>query len=117
MASYLRYVTLLREAFPTFELVHVPREQNARADLLSKLASSRKRSRQRSVNQETLKSPKTIADGTTEVSHVQTLEVSPVKGRRHQSLTQETLKVPKISTYGLSGEESLEVLQVDAVET
>jgi len=29
MASYLRYVTLLRETFPTFELVHVPREQNA----------------------------------------------------------------------------------------
>ena len=39
MASYLRYVTLLRETFPVFELVHVPRAQNARADLLAKLAS------------------------------------------------------------------------------
>jgi len=42
MASYLRYDTLLREAFPMFELVHVPREQNARAYLLSKLESSGK---------------------------------------------------------------------------
>jgi len=27
MASYLRYVTLLRETFPVFELVHVPRNK------------------------------------------------------------------------------------------
>jgi len=42
MSSYLKYVMLLKEIFPTFELVHVPREQNARADLLAKLASSGK---------------------------------------------------------------------------
>jgi len=40
MAAYLRYVQVLRKAFAVFELVHVPREQNARADLLAKLASS-----------------------------------------------------------------------------
>jgi len=49
MASYLRYVTLLRESFSTFELVHVPREQNARADLFAKLASLSKEGRHRSV--------------------------------------------------------------------
>jgi len=32
---------LLKKAFSTFELVHVPREQNSREDLLAKLASSR----------------------------------------------------------------------------
>ena len=48
MASYLRYVILLRETFPTFELVHVPREKNAWADLLSKLVSSGKEGQQRS---------------------------------------------------------------------
>jgi len=37
-ASYLKYVMLLKDTFPAFELVHVPREQNARADLLAKLA-------------------------------------------------------------------------------
>jgi len=42
MDLYLRYVTLLRETFPMFELVHVLREKNARADLLAKLASSGK---------------------------------------------------------------------------
>jgi len=39
MAAYLEYVQLLKTSFAEFELVHVPREQNARADLLAKLAS------------------------------------------------------------------------------
>ena len=37
MAAYLRYVQLLKGAFCALELIHVPREQNARADLLAKL--------------------------------------------------------------------------------
>jgi len=106
MASYLRYVTFLGEAFPMFKLVHVPREQNARADLLAKLASSGKGGRQRSVIQETLKSPRTSVDGAAEVRHV---EVGSVKRRGHKSLTKETLKVPRISVYGLSGEDSLDL--------
>jgi len=39
MAAYLEYVQVLKESFEVFELVYVPREQNARADLLAKLAS------------------------------------------------------------------------------
>jgi len=42
MAAYLEYVQVLREMFEVFELVHTPREQNASADLLAKLASSGK---------------------------------------------------------------------------
>jgi len=42
MTAYLGYVRILKEAFVVLELVHVPREQNARADLLAKLASSSK---------------------------------------------------------------------------
>jgi len=42
LASYLKYIMLLKVAFSTFERVHVSREQNSRADLLSKLASSGK---------------------------------------------------------------------------
>ncbi|XP_068504039.1 uncharacterized protein [Phaseolus vulgaris] len=42
MAAYLEYVQELRRSFILFEVVHVPREQNARADLLAKLASSGK---------------------------------------------------------------------------
>ena len=42
MAEYLQYVQLLRGAFSALELVYVPREQNATADLLAKLASSGK---------------------------------------------------------------------------
>jgi len=40
MAAYLQYVVLFREAFVTFNLIHIPREQNARVNLLAKLASS-----------------------------------------------------------------------------
>jgi len=39
MAAYLTYVEVLKGAFAAFELVLVPREQNAIADLLAKLAS------------------------------------------------------------------------------
>ena len=42
MAAYLKYVQLLRGAFNALELIHVPREQNGRAYLLAKLASSSK---------------------------------------------------------------------------
>jgi len=42
MVAYLEYVQVLKESFEVFEIVHVPKEQNARVDLLTKLASSSK---------------------------------------------------------------------------
>jgi len=59
IAAYLEYVQALKESFEVFELVHVPKEQNAQADLLAKLTSSGKGGRQRTVIQETLKTPRT----------------------------------------------------------
>jgi len=52
MAAYLGYVQILKASFVVFELVHVPREQNVRADFLAKLSSSGKGGRQRTVIQE-----------------------------------------------------------------
>ena len=66
MAAYLEYVQLLKTSFTEFELVHVPREQNARADLLAKLASSGKG---RTVIQETLKVPRAFVSDN-QVLHV-----------------------------------------------
>ena len=57
MAAYLEYVQELKSSFVSFEVVHVPREQNARADLLAKLASSGKGGRQRTVIQGPLPTP------------------------------------------------------------
>jgi len=64
--------------------------------LLAKLASSGKGDRQRTVIQETLKTPRTITDKMAEIQHVDTSE-----GTRssHQSLMQETMKTPRISRY------------------
>jgi len=71
MAAYLKYVQLLKGAFSALELIHVPREQNASADLLAKLASSGKGGRQRTVIQETLKaSRKFVEDNRVNVLHV-----------------------------------------------
>jgi len=71
MVAYLRYIEVLMGAFAAFELVHVPREKNARADLLAKLASSGKGGRQRTVIQETLKTPrKFVADNIEDVLHI-----------------------------------------------
>jgi len=57
MVAYLQYVQILKETFAVFKLVQVPREQNARVDLLAKLASSSKGGRQRTMIQETLRTP------------------------------------------------------------
>ena len=113
MVAYLRYVQVLKGAFAAFELVHVSREQNARADLLVKLASSGKGSRQRTVIQETLKaSRKYVAD-----NRVDVLQVSASKGRseKHRSLTQETARAPSVSVYTTSPSEG-DFMQVCALE-
>ena len=88
MVAYLGYVQVLKGSFSVFELVHVPREKNVRAELLAKLASSGKGGRQRTVIQETLKIPRTFtADNLVGVHQVST---SRGRARSHQSLTQET---------------------------
>ena len=103
MATYLKYVQLLKGAFNALELIHVPREQNARADLLAKLASSGKRGRQRTVIQETLKAPRKFVKD----NRVDVLQICTTRGRSrtHRSLTQDTLKMPRISTYAGTPEE------------
>ena len=74
-------------------MVHVPREQNARADLLAKLASSSKGGRQRTVIQETLKTPRAfVADHLV----LQISRSTEKVARSHKSLTQETLRSPRI---------------------
>nr|KYP69397.1 Retrovirus-related Pol polyprotein from transposon 17.6 [Cajanus cajan] len=57
LARYLEKVREISASFSTFSLSHVPRDQNSRADLLSKLASTKKSGSNRSVIQETLKQP------------------------------------------------------------
>jgi len=114
MAAYLEYVQVLKESFEVFELVHVPREQNARDDLLAKLARSGKGGRQRMVIQETLKAPRTTTDNMEEVEHVSASEGTR---RSHRSLTQETMKTPKIRRYPVAGEIVSQVHQVKSGET
>ncbi|GAU27362.1 hypothetical protein TSUD_55150 [Trifolium subterraneum] len=57
LIKYLEQVRSLAKHFNTFELIYVPREQNARADLLSKLASTKKPGNNRTVIQETVTKP------------------------------------------------------------
>jgi len=90
----------LKGAFAAFELMHVPREQNAHADLLAKLASSGNGGRQRTVFQETVKAArKYVAD-----NRVDVLQVSASKGKleRHRSLSQVTARAPSVSVYAAS---------------
>ncbi|GAU45720.1 hypothetical protein TSUD_401020 [Trifolium subterraneum] len=59
LIKYLEQVRSLAKHFNTFELIYVPREQNARTDLLSKLASTKKPGNNRTVIQETVAKPST----------------------------------------------------------
>ncbi|GAU32939.1 hypothetical protein TSUD_153560 [Trifolium subterraneum] len=61
LMKYLEKVKSLAKQFKTFELVHVPRDHNSRADLLSKLASTMKPDNNRTVIQETISTPSTEA--------------------------------------------------------
>jgi len=117
MAAYLRYVEMLKGAFAAFELVHVPREQNGRADLLAKLASSGKGGRQRTVIQETLKTPrKFVADNRVDILHISTARGKP---RSHRSLIQDMVRAPRISTYAASpeGEKGVHVCALEDGDT
>jgi ribonuclease HI len=56
LIKYLERVRGMANHFKSFELVYVPREQNAREDLLSKLASIKKPGSNRTFIQETIAS-------------------------------------------------------------
>ena len=113
MTAYLGYVQVLKNAFAVFELLHVPREQNARVDLLAKLASSSKGGRQRTVIQETLKTPQTfVADNMVGVHQISTIRE---RARSHRSLTKKMLRTPSVSAYPVSVGEG-DPMQVCVVE-
>jgi len=57
LLMYLERVRHLTQKFESFRFAHVPKEQNSRADLLAKLASTKRPGNNRSVIQETLKQP------------------------------------------------------------
>ncbi|WJX63867.1 hypothetical protein P8452_48702 [Trifolium repens] len=57
LVKYLEKVRNLANHFKSFELVYVPREQNARADLLPKLASTKKPGSSRTFIQEAIANP------------------------------------------------------------
>jgi len=114
MAAYLEYVQELRRSFALFEVVHVPREQNARADLLAKLASSGKGGRQRTVIQETLKAPRAFV-ANHQVLHVcRSMERT---ARSHRSLTQETVRTPRVRACPAEEVRSMQVCAIHEPDT
>ncbi|RDX83445.1 Retrovirus-related Pol polyprotein, partial [Mucuna pruriens] len=57
LAKYCERATSTASSFDKFTLMHVPREQNERADLLAKLASTQKRGQQKTIIHEKLDVP------------------------------------------------------------
>ncbi|RDX91011.1 hypothetical protein CR513_27082, partial [Mucuna pruriens] len=57
LSRYKERAVKLVAGFERFELIHVPREQNERVDLLAKLASTQRRGQLRSVIHENLEAP------------------------------------------------------------
>src|ERR1044072_6699401 len=55
--KYLAKVDMLKQEFQSFGIEHIPREKNERADLLAKLASTKKPGYNQSVIQETVHRP------------------------------------------------------------
>ncbi|RDX63121.1 rnhA, partial [Mucuna pruriens] len=57
LAKYWEKATTMAASFESFMLLHVPRDQNERADLLAKLSSTKRRGLQRSTIYESLNTP------------------------------------------------------------
>jgi len=57
LGKYLTKVKSLAEKFKFFEAIYVQREQNSRADLLAKLASTKRPGNNRTVIQEVVSAP------------------------------------------------------------
>ncbi|XP_020215368.1 uncharacterized protein LOC109799227 [Cajanus cajan] len=57
LQRYNLMVTHLTSSFDDFQIKHIPREQNARADMLSKLASTKRPGQHKTIIQETISAP------------------------------------------------------------
>ncbi|RDX78897.1 Retrovirus-related Pol polyprotein from transposon opus, partial [Mucuna pruriens] len=57
LAKYREQAAAMASTFEKFALIHVPRNQNERADLLAKLASTQRRGQHKSVIHESLSNP------------------------------------------------------------
>lgn len=57
LIRYLKIVQQVKLRFKSFELTHVPWEPNSRADILAKLASTKKSGKNRAVVPETIPQP------------------------------------------------------------
>ena len=68
LTKYMAQVRVMTKEFADFELVYVPKDQNARADLLSKLASTKRPDNHRSVIQENLEFPSVSVDDVMQVT-------------------------------------------------
>lgn len=61
LSKYLTKVLELAKGFKFFKAIYVPIEKNSKADLLAKLVSTKKPSKNRTIIQETISSPSTYA--------------------------------------------------------
>jgi ribonuclease HI len=57
LQKYVQLVLEKMKEFETVKVTHIPREQNTRADILSKLASTQTANRNKTVIQEVLDKP------------------------------------------------------------
>ncbi|XP_052198251.1 uncharacterized protein LOC127805529 [Diospyros lotus] len=71
LGRYLHKVRTLGKSFDYFQIEYIPREQNARANLLSKLASTKKPGNNQSVIQKALDLP------TVDLPNIQIVEAAP----------------------------------------
>ncbi|XP_025664382.1 uncharacterized protein [Arachis hypogaea] len=69
LQQYLAKVNKLKEEFDQVTIQHVPRERNARADLLSKLASTKPGHGNKSLIQEVVKTPSVSLTADTHLTH------------------------------------------------
>ncbi|KAK2397192.1 hypothetical protein QL285_058795 [Trifolium repens] len=102
LIKYLERVRAMSSLFNSFELVYVPREQNAIADLLSKLASTKKPGSNRTFIQETIVNPSITEEPVLMIVESEDWRVSIIRYLQKDELPtarEEAYKISRMSAW------------------
>ena len=103
LSNIYRQCKNISKAFTNFKIKHIPRVENVQADLLSKLASTKRSGNNRMVNQEILKEPgiqkEEVMQIEEDLASWQALITKDLQESSFPETPKDTLKIKKLAVF------------------